>query len=95
MADRVYISGLFYHVTKNQEEKAIISKNKYILNKSDIKFVTDSLLNQIKVKIDTWDSNQAYLRLQKVLYIDLKLREYKPISGSSYIPTSKLVSDTK
>jgi hypothetical protein len=93
---QVYLSGLFYHVIKSQkEEKAIISKNKYILNKSDIKSVISSILNKVKTKIYTWDSNEAYWRLQKVLYIDLKLREYKPISGSSYIPTPKLISDTK
>jgi hypothetical protein len=50
---------------------------------------------KIKIKIDTWDNNEAHWRLQKVLYIDLKLREYKPISGSSYIPTTKHISDTK
>ncbi len=27
----------------------------------------------MKIKIDPWDSNEAYWRLQKVLYIDLKL----------------------
>jgi hypothetical protein len=42
-----------------------------------------------------WDSNKAYWRLQKVLYIDLKLREYKLISGSSCIPTPKHISDTE
>ncbi len=63
------------------------------MNKSDIKFVIDSLLNQIKIKIDTWDSNEAYWRLQKVLYINLKLRECKPISGSFYIPTPKHIPD--
>ncbi len=35
----VYLFGLFYHVTKDQEEdKAIVSKNKYIMNKDDIVF---------------------------------------------------------
>ncbi len=93
---QVYLSGLFYHVTKDQEEdKAIISKNKYILNKNDIKSLIKSLLNEIKIKIDAWDSNEAYWRLQKVLYIDFKMREYKPISGSSYIPTPQRISDTK
>jgi hypothetical protein len=48
------LPGLFYHVTKDQEEdKAIISKNKYILNKNDIKSLIKSLLNEIKIKIDT------------------------------------------
>jgi hypothetical protein len=93
---QVYLSGLFYHPIKNlEEEKPLFSKNKYILNKDDIKSVLESLLNEIKIKIDTWHSNEAYWRLQKVLYIDLKLREYKPISGSSYIPTPERISDTK
>ncbi len=34
---QVYLSGLFYHVTKNEkEEKPFISKNEYILNEEDI-----------------------------------------------------------
>ncbi len=42
--DQKYKFILFYHVTKDQEEeKAFISKNKHILNKSDINFVIDSL----------------------------------------------------
>jgi hypothetical protein len=60
-----------------------------------MKSVISSLLNKVKIKIDTWDSNEAYWRLQKVLYIYLKLREYKPISGSSYIPKPKHISETK
>ncbi len=87
-----YLSGLFY-ATKDQEEKAIISKNKHILNKDDIKFVIDPLL----IQIYSWGSNEpnlTYWRLQKVLFIDFKLREYKAISGS-YIPTPKHISDTK
>jgi hypothetical protein len=35
---RVYL-WLFYGVSKDQEEKAIISKNKYILNKDYLKFI--------------------------------------------------------
>jgi len=39
-----------------------------ILNQDDIKSLIECLLYEIKIKIDTWDSNEAYWRLQKVLY---------------------------
>jgi hypothetical protein len=92
---QVYLSGLLYHATKDQEEeKVIISRNKYILNKDDIKIVIDSLLNQIKIKIDSWDNSEAYWCLQKLLFIDFKLRKHKPICGF-YIHTPKYISGTK
>jgi hypothetical protein len=33
--------------------------------------------------------------LENVIHIDLKIREYKPLSGSSYIKTPKWISDKK
>ncbi len=71
----VYLWGQFYGVTKDQEEKANISKNKYILNKDDLKSVIYSLLNQIKNKIYSWDNNEALARKKAIQTADAILRK--------------------
>ena len=93
---QIYLLGLFYHIEKDEEDDiGMSSKNQEIMNKYQIRDAIKSCLNYIKDKIDAWDNNEAYWHLKSVLFIDFKLREYKPINGSSYIPTPKDISTKK
>jgi len=93
---QIFLLGSFYHILKHEEDdKSLVSKNGLITNKDQIRDIIILLLNQIKDKIDLWDNNEAYWRLREVLFIDFKLREYKPLKGSSYIPTPERISKTK
>jgi hypothetical protein len=71
------------------------SNNKEILNKRHIKEAIMKLLYQLQETIDAWDDNHAYWQLQHIIHIDFKIREYKPLSASSYIPTPKEIDNTK
>ena len=94
---QICLTGLFYNIQKNEdsEEKSVTSKNDVILNKDNILLVIRKLLREIKNIIDNWDNNEAYFRLINVISVDFKLREYKPLKGSSYIKTPIFVSNTK
>ncbi len=39
------------------------------------------LLSYINNDISSWDNNEAYWHLDEVLFVDFKLREYKPLKG--------------
>jgi len=91
-----YLNGLFYNGHLDViKEIGIISKNKIILNSEEINTVITNLIKEIKDKIDEWDNNEAYWNLNKILFIDFKLREYNPLRGSSYIPTPRDIYLTK
>lgn len=93
---QLYFMGEFHHRLQNEyDNKNLWSKNIRIINNAEIKNAIRNLLYEIKNIIDGWESNEAYWQLVRVLYIDFKLREYKPLRGSSYIATPKKISETK
>jgi hypothetical protein len=93
---QAYLKGLFYNRHLDEiKERSIFSKNKEILIEENINNVIINLISQIKIKIDEWDNNEAYWQLRRILFIDFKLREYKPLRGSSYIPTPMNICLTK
>jgi len=93
---QIYSMGLFYNrLSDENREIGITSKNIIILNKKDIKKSIINLIEKIEDKIDSWENNEAYWLLKRILLIDFKLREYKTLAGSSYIPTPDWISKTK
>jgi hypothetical protein len=81
--------------TEEFDQLPVPSKNRNIFREDEIKGAVVDLLNEIHEKIKSWDYNEGYWHLENVLHIDLKIREYKPLSGSSYIKTPKWISDKK
>ena len=77
------------------EIKWVPSKNKVITSKDEIEHQVTGCISDIKSKIEEWDNNESYLQLNKVLYVDIKVRKYQPLVGSSYIETPKWISDRK
>ncbi len=77
------------------QEITVPSKNQVILREDEIKETIRVLLLQIHDKIEGWDNNEGYWHLDSVVNIDFKLREYKPISGSSYIELPRWISSKK
>src|SRR6185436_15400601 len=61
------------------QEMVVPSKNKIIMREGEIKSVIHDLLYQIKEAIESWDNNEGYWHLKRVIYIDFKLREYKAL----------------
>jgi hypothetical protein len=54
-----------------------------------------ALLLEIHETIESWDNNEGYWHLVNVVNIDFKLREYKPLSGSSYIELPVWINNKK
>jgi hypothetical protein len=81
--------------TEEFDELPVPSKNRNIFREDEIKVAVSELLNEIHEKIESWDNKEGYWHLESVIHIDLKIREYKPLSGSSYIQTPKWISDKK
>jgi hypothetical protein len=97
---QVVLTGIFkkFHPatgTEEFDELPVPSKNRIILREDEIKTTVEDLLNKIHEKIESWDNNEGYWHLINVIHVDLKIREYKPLSGSSYIKTPKWISDKK
>jgi len=81
--------------TEEFNELTVPSKNRNIFREDEIKRTVADLLSEIHEKIESWDNNEGYWHLENVNHIDLKIREYKPLSGSSYIQTPKWISGKK
>jgi hypothetical protein len=77
------------------EEITIASKNQIILREDEIEETIHALLLEIHEKIESWDNNEGYWHLVNVVNIDFKLREYKPLSGSSCIKLPKWIYNKK
>jgi hypothetical protein len=77
------------------EELTIASNNKIALRKEDLDEVVIELLTQISNKIEGFDNNEAYWHLVRIIHVDFKLREYKPLSGSNYIELPGWISAKK
>jgi hypothetical protein len=93
---QAFLMGSFYNrLSDENKEISVLSKNIIILNAGNIKNSIVKLINEIREKIEAWDNNEAYWHLKRVLFIDFKLREYKPLRGSSYIPTPVKIDSTK
>ncbi len=52
-------------------------------------------LLKLKKKIESWDNNEGYWQLKNLINIDFKFREYKPLSGSSYIDLPNWIKNKK
>ncbi len=87
----------FHPATSTEEfdQLPVPSKNRNIFRQDEIKGTVADLLNEIHEKIESWDYNEGYWHMENVIHIDLKIREYKPLSDSSYIKTPKWISDKK
>ena len=97
---QIVLKGKFrkFHPATGQEEFEEItvpSKNKIILREDEIEETIHALLLEIHEKIESWDNNEGYWHLVNVINIDFKLREYKPLSGSSYIELPKWIYNKK
>src|SRR5207244_3412701 len=77
------------------EEITIASNNKTVLREEELNEVVRELLTQIDNKIESWDNNEGYWHLVRIIHVDLKLREYKPLSGSNYIELPDWISAKK
>jgi hypothetical protein len=77
------------------EEIAIASKNQIILREDEIEETIHALLLEIHEKIESRDNNEGYWHLVNVVNVDFKLREYKPLSGSSYLELPKWIYNKK
>jgi hypothetical protein len=77
------------------EEITIASKNQIILREDEIEETIYALLLEIHEKIESWDNNEGYWHLVNVVNVDFKLREYKPLSGSSYLELPKWIYNKK
>jgi hypothetical protein len=82
-------------VKEEFEELTITSKNRIILREDEIDETITALLTEVKGKIESWDNNEGYWQLDKIINIDFKLREYKPLSGSSYINLPDWIKNKK
>jgi hypothetical protein len=71
------------------------SKNITILREDEVNEVIVMALEQIKNKIDSLNNNESYFQFVKVNNVDFKLREYKPLSGSSYIDLPQWIKSKK
>ncbi len=71
------------------EEITVPSKNKIILREGEIEKMLISLILEIHETIESWDNNEGCWHLVNVVNVDFKLREYKPLSGSSYMEQPK------
>jgi hypothetical protein len=80
---------------KEFEEITVPSKNQIILREDEIDDSIGDLLRKIHEKIESWDNNEGYWHLENVINVDFKLREYKPLSGSSYIELPKWIYNKK
>jgi hypothetical protein len=78
---------------KNNEP--IPSKNRVILREDEVNDVIIQSLTEIKERIDNMNNNEAYFQLVKVNNVDFKLREYKPLFGSSYIDLPQWIKSKK
>jgi len=97
---QIVIKGNFrkFHPATGQEEFEEItvpSKSQIILREDEIEETIHALLLEIHEKIESWDNNEGYWHLDNVINIDFKLREYKPLSGSSYIELPKWIYNKK
>ncbi len=77
------------------EEITVPSKNKIILREDEIEETIHALLVEIHEKIESLDNNEGYWHLDNVINIDFKLREYKPLSGTSYIELLEWINNKK
>ncbi len=77
------------------EEITVPSKNKIILREDEIEEMIHALLLEIHETIESWDNNEGYWHLVEIINIDFKLREYKPLSGSSYIDLPEWIQNKK
>ncbi len=73
----------------------IPSSNKEILREDQINEMIVEALNEINEYIENQDNNEGYWHLESVINVDFKLREYKPLSGSSYINLPSWISAKK
>jgi hypothetical protein len=97
---QIVLRGKFrkFHPATGQEEfeeLPVPSKNKIILNEFEIEESIHALLLEIHETIESWDNNEGYWHLENVVNVDFKLREYKPLSGSSYIELPKWIYNKK
>lgn len=63
----------------------VASSNKIIEREDDINNNIEHALNEINIHIENWDNNEGYWHLELIDSIYFKLREYKPLTGTSYI----------
>ncbi len=61
------------------EEMTVPSKNKILLRDDQVDGVVEELLTKINDTIESWDNNEGYWHLVKIIHVDFKLREYKPL----------------
>ncbi len=97
---QIVLKGKFrkFHPATGQEvfeEISVPSKNQIILREDEILQTIHALLLEIYEKIESWDNNEGYWHLGNVINIDFKLREYKLLSGSSYIELPKWIYNKK
>jgi hypothetical protein len=97
---QIVLKGKFrkFHPSTGREELeeiTIASKNKIILREDEIEETIHALLLEIHEKIESWDNNEGYWHLVNVVNVDFKLREYKPLSGSSYIELPEWIYNKK
>src|SRR5262249_9018542 len=52
-------------------------------------------LIHIRTIMENWENNDAYLILRRLLNVKILIKEYKPITGSSYIETPKYIANKK
>jgi uncharacterized protein YjaZ len=78
---QIVLRGKFrkFHPATGREE---FSKNEIILREDEIGEMIHALLHET---IESWDNNEGYWHLVNVVNVDFKLREYKPLTCSSYI----------
>lgn len=84
-----------HRINEFEEIKYIPSDNEIITSKDEIKNKIHVCINRIATRIEEWDNNEAYLRLDRIIYLDVKIRIYQPFQGSSYIQTPKWIADKK
>ena len=97
---QIVVRGRFrkFHPATGLEEfneLTVPSKNKIILRDDEVDGVVEELLTKIDDTIESWDNNEGYWHLIKIIHVDFKLREYKPLSGSNYIELPKWISAKK
>ncbi len=77
------------------EEITVPSKNKIILREDEIEETIYALLLEINETLESWDNNEGYWHLVNIINVNFKLREYKPLSGSSYIELPEWIYNKK
>ena len=78
------------------EDKAYFQSETHInLEKTDVKVILSRMLREIMIKLADYQINGSGWYFKEVISFEIHSVDYKPIKGSSHIPTSRFFDEKK